>query len=252
MKKEIQKMSLYATERQMERQWLEVGGGVGASELFPTLLLNSKSVHEVDISTEEEDGTEESEGRYDGYSQHVPEDIQEQAELDAEQEFHGEALEAAKSFLQGIAPATSILREDFEEREQKVLEEAAKLLGIDVPWDAEEAARVQAEEDARIRKLEADKKAAADYLEAVNAAIATGDILPAFSDAHAYDYDLRQRLNKIVTSEMEKQLWSGKSRNEVAARFPGFEGPLGHVIGELRAKGVLPPKPPKAAAKGAV
>jgi hypothetical protein len=239
-------MSLYATEVQMVRQWLDIGGAVEASELYPTLLSKSESEYEVEIDTEE--GTEEEPGKYDGCSQDVPGEIQEEAELEAEQEFHGEALEAARSFLHGIAPATSILREDFEEREQKVLEEAARLLGVEVPWDVAEAARIQAEEDTRIRKLEAEKKVAADYLETVNAAIAAGGNLPAFPAVGVkLEYDLRHQVNKIVTSEMENQLRLGKPRNEVAARFPGFMGQLGNLIGELRAQGVLP----KAAAKGA-
>lgn len=230
-------MSLHATE--VQRQWLEVLGDVEASELFPTLLSGSKSIHEVEIDTEDE----ATPGKYDGFEQDVPKEIREQAESDAEVKFHGEAMEAAKSFLQGIAPAESILREDFEEREQKVLEEAAKLLGIEVPWDATEAARVQAEEDARIRKLEADKKLAADYLETVNATIAAGGILPAFPALPFLgEWELRQQIDKIITGEMEKQLRSGKPRNEVAARFPGFRGQLGNLIGELRAQGILPPK----------
>src|SRR6267154_16524 len=234
-------MSLHATERQIERQWLEIGGTVEASEIYPTLLSKSESEYEVEISTEDE--ADEEEGRYDGCPQDVPGEIEEQAELEAEQEFHHEALEAAKSFLRGIAPATSILREDFEEREQKVLEEAAKLSGIDVPWDAAEAASIQAEEEARIHKLEAEKKVAAEYLETANAMIAAGGILPAFPTLSAWEltYNLRQQIDNIVTGEMEKQLRSGKPRNEVAAHFPGFGGQLGNLIGKLRAQGVLPP-----------
>lgn len=238
-------MSLRATE--VQRQWLEILGDVGASEIFPRLLSDSESIYEVEISTEDE----AMPGRYDGFDQDVPEEIQEQAESEAEAEFHDEALQAAKSFLQGIAPAESILREDFEERERKVLEEAAKLLGVEVPWDAAEAASIQAEEQARIRKLEDDKKAAAEYLETVNATIAAGGTLPPLPAlGWNLDYDLHQRLDKIVMSEMEKQLRSGKPRNEVAARFPGsrFGGQLSNVIGKLRAEGVLPPKVEKAAA----
>ncbi len=228
-------MGLYATE--VVRQWLDVTGGVEASELFPALLSKSESIYEVEISTEDDARP----GKYDGYEQDVPEEIKEQAELEAEQEFHHEALEAAKSFLRGIAPATSILREDFEEREQKVLEEAAKLSGIDVPWDAAEAASIQAEEEARIRKLEAEKKVAAEYLETASAMIASGGILPAFPRELTYNFRLRQQIDNIVTGEMEKQLRSGKPRNEVAAHFPGFGGQLGNLVGKLRAQGVLPP-----------
>jgi hypothetical protein len=236
-------MSLYATE--VVRQWLDIGGTVEASELFPTLLSKSESEYEVEISTED-DATP---GKYDGCEQDVPGEIQEQAELEAEQEFHGEALEAAKSFLQGVAPATSILRGDFDEREQKVLEEAAKLLGVEVPWDAAEAASIQAEEEARIRKLEAEKKVAAEYLETANAMIAAGGILPAFPTlTWELTYNLRQQLDNIVTGEMEKQLRAGKPRNEVAARFPGFGGQLGNVVGKLRAQGVLPPNVKREAA----
>src|SRR5260370_4395019 len=167
-------MGLYATE--VVRQWLDVTGGVEASELFPALLSKSESIYEVEISTEDDARP----GKYDGYEQDVPEEIKEQAELEAEQEFHHEALDAAKSFLRGIAPATSILREDFEEREQKELEEAAKLSGIDVPWDVAESASIQAEEEARIRKLEAEKKVGAEDLEQANAMIPWGGSLPAY------------------------------------------------------------------------
>lgn len=237
-------MALHA--EQVVRQWVEVLGEVEASELFPALLPNSKSVYEVEIDTEDDP----TPGKYDGFDQDVPDEIQEQAELEAEQEFHGEALEAAKSFLQGMAPAISILREDFEEREQEVLEEAAKLLGIDMPWDAAEAARVQAEEEARIRKLEDDKLMAASYLETVNATIAAGGILPAFPAIDEWNlrYHLHHQVDTVVMSEMEKQLRSGKPRDEVAAHFPGFGGQLGAVVGNLRAQGILPPRVKRAAA----
>jgi hypothetical protein len=106
----------------------------------------------------------------------------------------------------------------------------------------------QAEEDDPSAP-DADERVLASYLEALNAAIAAGEIVPRFPDGNGrYTYAIRAPFYKIVMTEMEKELRSGKSRDEVAARFPGFIGPLRDVIGDLRAQGVLPPGVKRAAA----
>lgn len=57
-------------------------------------------------------------------------------------EFHDEALAAAKATLTALQAGQTLLQEDFRDEEKVVLEEAAKALGIAVPWDPAEAAQI--------------------------------------------------------------------------------------------------------------
>jgi hypothetical protein len=137
-------MSLQVTERQQVEQWYELSGYIKACEVFPKLLPNSESVAEVEDDIESEH--EFNEGRYDGCPQ-GPEAMQDEFDKftkSALSEFHDEALTAAKDLLMALKATETLLHKDFEDKEEEILEEAAKALGIALPWDPAEAAQIAA------------------------------------------------------------------------------------------------------------
>jgi hypothetical protein len=128
-------MSLCVTERQQTEQWYELSGCLEASELFPKLLAGSNDVLEVEDVIETPHDTDS--GRYDGFEQDQCEMEDEVAEFTqtAIAQFHDSALAAAKALL--ATPGQTLVHRDFEEIEEKVLEEAAMSLGIAIPWFTE-------------------------------------------------------------------------------------------------------------------
>ena len=202
-------MTLQVTERQSVEQWYELSGAVEAKELFPTLLPNSESLKELeDIQTE----PEVSEGRYDGCPQPDEEMENEIAEFtdSALSEFHDEALTAAKNLLTALKAGQTLLHGDFEEQEEEILEEAATALGIALPWDPVEAARIAAEEAASQVRLQQERALAEPR------ATKTSEVL-----------------------ENARQLFkTGNSHAAVRALFPEFTTAIATLVGVLRKEGV--------------
>ena len=143
-------MSLQVIERQETKTWYELHGRLEACELLPNLLPDSKAIKET--SGEIETEPEVDDGRYDGFVQ--DEDVMEneisEFTEDAISEFHDEALAAAKAKLAALKPGETLLHEKFEAEEEPILEEAAKALGIAVPWDPAEAEQIAAAEAKQI------------------------------------------------------------------------------------------------------
>jgi hypothetical protein len=182
-------MGLEVTERQTMQQWYELSGDLKARELFPQLLPTSESVKDArEVDEEIRTEPEEKAGPYDGFSQ--PLDAM-QDEVDeftkaAIAEFHDEALTAAKALLTALKAGSTLLHKDFEEVEEEILEEAAKELGVAIPWDPVEAAQIAAAEAARradrlarAKALLADKATAIEGLAKHNLTDAQKEILRA-------------------------------------------------------------------------
>jgi len=207
-------MSLSVTERQITETWYELGGDLEARELFPNLLPNSESVKEVEenISTEHEEG----EGKYDGFPSELdemPDEIEEFTES-AIAEFHDEVMTAAKARLTALQSGQTLLRGDFEDAEEAILNEAAKELGIPDPWDPVETAQIaayEAAEEARQKQMreeeEQRKKEAAEVLE-----------------------------------KARTLFQAGTSHATVRGMFPTHEGRIGQLVGDLRRQGVHVPR----------
>lgn len=212
-------MALCVIERQQKETWYELHGELKANELFPALLPNSQSNKkpEDDIRTE----SDFEPGRYDG--QKCP-DAEARGDVEAKidqfnklamAEFHDEALAAAKAKLTALNPGETLLQRDFlEEGDYDVLEEAAKELGISIPWDPAEAAQIEAkwaaEETARFQREKEQREQ-----------------LAAFCSA------LPEPLQKVA-----ELLKTGNSHSAVRAMFPDLEGKISGLVGELRKRGV--------------
>jgi hypothetical protein len=203
-------MSLQVIERQTTTTWYELNGELEASELFPTLLPNSESVKEIEEDIETE--PEEREGKYDGCPQ---DDSEMEDEIDeftksALSEFHDEAIVAAKALLMGLKAGQTLLCREFEEAEETVLEEAAKELGMAIPWDPAEAAQIaadQAAEEARAKqRREQEEQRKKDVAE--------------------------------VLQKARELFKAGNSHSAVSTKFPSFSNEISKLVGELRKEGV--------------
>lgn len=199
-------MPLSVTERQTTKTWYELNGDLEARELFPNLLPNSDSVIEMEeeMSTE----PEEDDGRYDGCP---ASDDEMETEIDkftnsALAEFHPEALAAAKAKLTALKPGQTLLRGDFEDAEQTILDEAAKELGIPDPWDLAEAAQIAEEEARRKQRREEEER--------------------------------RQKETPEVLEKARSLFNAGKSHTAVREMFPNHKGAIANLVGELRSQGV--------------
>jgi hypothetical protein len=203
-------MSLQVTERQQVEQWYELSGYIEACEVFPRLLPNSESVAEVEDDIESEH--EFKEGRYDGCPQ---EDDAMEGEIDdftksAISEFHDEALTAAKNMLTALKAGETLLHKTFQDEEEAVLEEAAKALGIAVPWDPAEAAQIAADEAARQVRLQQERELA----------------------------ELRAKKTAEVLENARQLFKTGNSHAAVRAMFPAFETAIASLVGAMRKEGV--------------
>jgi hypothetical protein len=212
-------MSLQVIERQTTTQWYELSGDLEARELFPRLLPNSKSVTENASEPEIKTEPEEVEGGYDGFPQDDAEMEGEIAEFtkSALAEFHDEALAAAKATLTALQGGQTLLHEDFEDEEEVVLGEAAKALGIAIPWDPAEAAQMaaaQAAAEVRHQQwLEEEKlRQAAE--------------------------ELSRKATEQVLEQATQLFKAGTSHAAVRARFPNFANEIGGLVGRLRSQGV--------------
>jgi hypothetical protein len=212
-------MSLHVTERQATEQWYELDGELSARELFPNLLAKSESVKEIEESIQSEH--EEVEGKYDGCPQ---EDDSMQDEIDefiesARAEFHGEALDAAKAVLLALKPGETLLREHFDEEgtEEIILEEAAKALGVVIPWDPVEAAEIAAAAVAHQAALQRRREQA---------------------ELEAKEAEVRKKETTEVLEKARELFKAGNSHAAVKAMFPKFATAIAVLVGELRKQGV--------------
>jgi hypothetical protein len=203
-------MALHVTERQTTDTWYELTGDLEACELFPTLLRDSESAKEVENEINSEHDT--ADGRYDGYP--APEAMEDEvAEFTkaAIAELHDEALAAAKTTLTtALKAGETLLHKNFEDEEEGVLEEAAEVLGVAIPWDPVEAAQVAAEQAVRQAEMQQDHE--------------------------------RQALRAKETAEAlenARQLFkTGNSHAVVRAKLPKFTTEIASLVGELRKQGV--------------
>lgn len=199
-------MALEVVERQITETWYELCGDLEACEIFPTLLSDSESRKEVEenISTEHERG----EGEYDGcpgQEDEMPDEIDEFTES-AIAEFRDEALAAAKTKLTALKPGQTLLRCDFEDAEQTILDEAAKELGITDPWDKAEAAQL-AEEEARRQQMREEE-------------------------------ERRQKETPEVLEKARSLFNAGNSHTAVRGMFPNHKESIAKLVGEMRSQGV--------------
>ena len=202
-------MSMQVIERQTTETWYELSGDLAARDVFPRLLPDSEAIKEVeDIQTE----PEAAEGRYDGCPQEDDAMEDEIAEFtqSAISEFHDEALTAAKSLLAALQAAQTLLHCDFEEVEEVILEEAAKALGVTIPWDPVEAAQMAADEAARQVRLQQQRE-----LE-----------------------ELRAKETDEVLEKACQLFKTGNSHAAVRAMFPQFTTAIASLVGEMRKEGV--------------
>ena len=203
-------MTLQVTERQTTTQWYELSGELEARELFPNLLPNSKSVKEVeeDIKTE----AEEVEGKYDGCPQEDDAMEDENAEFTstAVAEFNPEALAAAKNRLTALKDGETLLRQNFEEAEEEVLEEAGKVLGVAVPWDPVEAAQIAAYVAAEEQRRKEEE----------------------------LQNELRAKGRAEVLEKARALFKAGNSHVAVRAMFPLFTNEIAMLVGAMRKEGV--------------
>ena len=199
-------MSFEVIERQVTETWYELQGSIEARELFPTLLPNSESVMEIEdgITTEHE----VAEGKYDG----CPADECEMEDEVAERKesaivrFAPEALVAAKAWLMALKPGDTLLRADLEEAEETAFEEAAKELGITIPWDPAEAAQL-AEQEARWKRMREEE-------------------------------EQRTREAPEVLEKARALFKAGSSHTAVRGMFPNHAGQIAKLVGEMRSQGV--------------
>jgi hypothetical protein len=217
---------LRAIERQVTTTWIEVDGEVTAAELFPNLLPESESFIEYESNTEEES----DDGRYDGCPQDVPEGCEEEATAQAEEEFHAEALAAARKYLQAHS---SILRKSLEDREVKLLEAAAADLGISVPWDVAEAAQIAADQAA----LEARKRAYEAQQQVFK------QLLLQFREKHGIDAPCNDCNTEllVILDQAADLLRTGNAVQTVQNLFPKYKGQIANLVGPLRKRGVVIP-----------
>ncbi len=203
-------MPLEVIERQTTETWYALTGDLAARDVFPRLLPNSESIKEV-----EEDITTESEfddGKYDGYPQddgEMEEEIDEFTQS-AISEFHDEALTAAKTTLTALNAGKTLLHKDYEHEEEDILEEAAKALGIAVPWDPAEAAQIAAEEAAGEARLKRERE----------------------------QQELRTKEAAEVLEKARHLFTAGNSHAVVRAMFPNFTTEIANLVGALRREGV--------------
>jgi hypothetical protein len=202
-------MSVQVIERQTTETWYELTGDLAARDVFPRLLPNSEAIKEVeDIRTD----PEAKDGRYDGCPQEdeaMAEEIDEFTET-AISEFHDEALTAAKNILTALKVGQKLLHGDFEDEEESIVEEAAKALGIAVPWDPVEAAQIAADEAARQVQLQQERELA----------------------------ELRAKKTAEVLENARQLFKTGNSHATVRAMFPAFETAIASLVGEMRKEGV--------------
>jgi hypothetical protein len=203
-------MSLQVTERQQVEQWYELNGYIEACEVFPRLLPNSESVAEIEEDIESEH--EFNEGRYDGCPQEDESMEDEVAEFtkSAISEFHDEALTAAKNILTALKVGQTLLHGDFEDEEESIVEEAAKALGVAVPWDPAEAAQIAADEAARQVRLQQERELA----------------------------ELRAKKTAEVLENARQLFKTGNSHAAVRTMFPAFETAIASLVGAMRKEGV--------------
>jgi len=199
-------MPLEVVQRQVTETWYELGGSIEARELFPTLLPNSESVMEIegDITTEHE----VAEGKYDGSPADEAEMEDEIAEVteSAKERFAPEALTAAKAKLMELKPEATLLHSDLEEAEETAYEEAAKELGITIPWDSAEAAQIAEEEARRQQRHEEEER--------------------------------RKKETPEVLEKARSLFNAGNSHTAVRRMFPNHKDSIAKLVGEMRSQGV--------------
>jgi hypothetical protein len=206
-------MALQVIERQTTEQWYELSGTLAASEIFPNLLSKSESIWDTAEQDEEiKTEREQVEGKYDGCPQEDDAMEDEIAEFtkSAIAEFHDEALNAATAMLTALKPGDTLLQRDFEDTEMEILEEAAKALGIAVPFDPVEAAQMVAEQAAQEARLQ----------------------------QHREQEVLRAKQTAEVVERARLLFQQGNSHTVVRARFPEFASAIATLVGELRRQGV--------------
>ncbi len=203
-------MALDVTERQITETWYELTGDLEARDLFPRLLPNSDSIVEVeeDIQTE----SEFDDGKYDGCPQDhcAMEDEVEEFTKSAISEFHDEALSAAKTILTVLKAGETLLHKDFECEEEDILDEAAKALGIELPWDPAEAAQLAAEKAAREARVKQERE----------------------------QQELRTKEAAEALEKARELFKAGNSHGLVRATFPNFTTEIANLVGALRKEGV--------------
>ena len=125
-------------------------------------------------------------------------------------EFHEEALTAARAVLVALKPEQTLYREHFEEAEQRILDEAAQTLGIACPWDPQETAEIAAEQAARLQHEHEERERA----------------------------ELRIKQKAEVIQKAAELFKTGASHSTVRGMFPNFSNEIGQLVGNLRNQGL--------------